>query len=373
MQDPAGRRAFEARGRMQVHEADRRHEGLREGADTGPPRQSSVPLSAPQNKFHGKRTFHDAFPRCQDPGWPGPDGSLPVPAPLPWPLHVPLPSPDWWYHDTEMPIWCQTYDLERLPHHHHHHPLSALFPTPPPPVHIIPPPRRRRQEQGEEGGEEEEQGGEAPLRVRRQQKQCRRRHQVEPQPLLQGPFDASGYQLAEPLSPALEKRVQESGPGFLDNLGFGDWTHKLDPQDPRDRSLIVELLNRLYNRPQDGFFIYEIFKGGHLSSEPKSMCDSYLSQLLTMARFRIVAFASPKPGSEDKFYVCYDTPELYHAIPGYFAPERKTRGLNGTGGGRKRAKGAPRDFIEGVHYFRSRAKLLEYLRRHGAQHQQQGR
>lgn len=165
-----------------------------------------------------------------------------------------------------------------------------------------------------------------------------------------------------PLSDELASRVAREPPGFLDELGYGTWTDTLDPAVPTDRKLIIELLERLYNRPDDGFYVNEMFGRRH-GYKTKSMCDSYLQQLLTLARHRVAAFASKKDDGSGTFDICYDLPAVYNSVPGYFdIRARPFLSLTGTGGGRKRCKGAPGDFIEGQDYFKSRVRAVQTLR-----------
>jgi len=93
------------------------------------------------------------------------------------------------------------------------------------------------------------------------------------------------------------------------------------------------------------------------------MCDPYLQQLLLLARHRVATFSTPKPAQPLQFDVCYDLPEAYEALPGYFTRAfRHSSPVNGTGGGRKQSKGALHDLQEGVNYFKSRVRVLAHLR-----------
>jgi len=160
------------------------------------------------------------------------------------------------------------------------------------------------------------------------------------------------------LSPALAARVAREKSDFLDSLGFGRWTYDLDPADPEERQLINELLSRVYNRRESGFYIHEVFGYRHGQNSSR-MCDSFFRQLLLLAKHSIVAFATEKADFPGQYDVCYDSPTLYNNVPGYFTQEfrRETR-MNGTGGGRKKRKGAPGDFTEGMDYFKSRTRAI---------------
>uniref|UniRef100_A0A7S2S0P6 Uncharacterized protein n=1 Tax=Rhizochromulina marina TaxID=1034831 RepID=A0A7S2S0P6_9STRA len=160
------------------------------------------------------------------------------------------------------------------------------------------------------------------------------------------------------MSPALRDRVATEDGDFLDAVGFGTWTVRLNPSEPTDRQLMNELLNRLYNRSQDGYYIHEVFGNRH-GQNSSCMCDSFFRQLLVLAKHGIVAFATEKTDLPGQFDVCYDSPTLYNNVPGYFTSEfRQHTRMNGTGGGRKVRKGAPMDFIEGVDYFKSRTRAI---------------
>uniref|UniRef100_A0A7S2RTG2 Uncharacterized protein n=2 Tax=Rhizochromulina marina TaxID=1034831 RepID=A0A7S2RTG2_9STRA len=168
----------------------------------------------------------------------------------------------------------------------------------------------------------------------------------------------AGWQNSMPLSRNLLARVKTEGPDFLDELGYGTWTDVLDPGKPAERRLMTELMERLYNRLEEGHYINEVFGNRH-GMRKRRMCQSFFLQLLTLARHRIAAFTTPKSDCPGQYDVCYDTPDLYQAFPHYFSAEfRSTSRLNGTGGGRKMRKGAPRDFQEGVHYFKSRIRAV---------------
>lgn len=184
------------------------------------------------------------------------------------------------------------------------------------------------------------------------------------------------------MSPALAARVQQEPPEFLDDLGYGTWTEVLQPAHPTERQLMIELLERLYNRPMQGFYVQEVgahplfCRAAHSTSagllprrcqvfgprhgcNKTDMCKTYFTQLLTLARHRIAVCATPKVTRAGQYDVCFDTPAVYTRIPGYF--DRPLGGpwpVTGTGAGRKRRTGAPHDFQEDVHYFKSRLRAL---------------
>lgn len=48
------------------------------------------------------------------------------------------------------------------------------------------------------------------------------------------------------------------------------------------------------------------------------MCDTYLKQLIVLAKHRVTAFAMPTKDKPNQYDVCFDTPHVYTRIPGYF-------------------------------------------------------